>query len=58
MSYLIKRPMDGVSLNGGEYLLDDDGNEMIFESILQAILYISICWNRRKYEQVDTKRVE
>ncbi len=40
MSYLIKRPIGGISLNGGEYLLDDDGNEMIFDTVSQAIAFL------------------
>ena len=36
MSWLIKRPIDGISLNGDEYLLDDDGNKMIFDTVSQA----------------------
>ena len=40
MSWLIKRPIDGISLNGDEYLLDDDGNEMIFDTVSQAKAFL------------------
>jgi len=30
--YCIGRPIEGVSLNGNEYLLDDDGEVLRFES--------------------------
>ena len=28
MKYLIARPINGISINGNEYLLNDDGSEM------------------------------
>ena len=40
MSRLIKRPIDGISLNGDEYLLDDEGNEMIFDTVSQAKAFL------------------
>lgn len=30
MSVAIGRPINGISLNGLEYVLDDNGNEMLF----------------------------
>lgn len=33
MRYIIGRPIEGVTLNGNEYVLDNDGNEMIFDSL-------------------------
>ncbi len=30
MSIKIGRPINGISLNGLEYVLDDEGNEMLF----------------------------
>ena len=32
MSYVIAQPVEGISLNGLEYLLDDDNNVKIFKS--------------------------
>lgn len=32
MSIIIGRPINGISINGDEYLLDDDNNLMEFES--------------------------
>lgn len=34
--YVIGRPINGISINGLEYILDDDGNEMVFDSIEAA----------------------
>lgn len=31
--YVIGRPINGISINGLEYILDDEGNELIFDSI-------------------------
>jgi hypothetical protein len=32
MKYLIARPIEGLSINGNEYLSDDKGNPLTFES--------------------------
>lgn len=32
----VSRPKNGITLNGDEYLLDDDGEVMLFESIEDA----------------------
>jgi len=32
MKYLIARPINGICLNGNEYVLNDDGSEMVFET--------------------------
>lgn len=36
MSYIIGRPIGGISLNGLEYLLDEDQNVLTFESVKSA----------------------
>jgi len=40
MKYLIARPINGISLNGNEYLLNDDGSEMEFETKDDCLNYI------------------
>lgn len=40
MRYIIGRPIEGVTLNGNEYVLDNDGNEMIFDSIEDAVGFL------------------
>ncbi len=39
--YIIGRPINGISLNGFEYVLDEDGDEMIFESTTAAKEFLS-----------------
>ena len=34
--YIVGRPIEGISLNGLEYLLDDEGNLMEFDSPIEA----------------------
>lgn len=41
--YVIGRPINGISINGLEYVLDDDGNEIIFDSIDDAKSFLSGC---------------
>ena len=36
MSFVIAQPVEGISLNGLEYLLDDDDNVKIFKSYDEA----------------------
>lgn len=43
MRYIIGRPIEGVTLNGNEYVLDNDGNEMIFDSIEDAVGFLMAC---------------
>ena len=33
---IVGRPINGISLNGLEYMLDPDGNEVLFDSIDDA----------------------
>ena len=37
---IIGRPINGISINGLEYVLDDDGNEMQFEDENAAKAYM------------------
>lgn len=39
---IIGRAIEGVSINGLEYLLDDDGYEMEFDSIEDAINFLRL----------------
>tara|TARA_Y100000034_G_scaffold86483_1_gene103705 strand:- start:730 stop:924 length:195 start_codon:yes stop_codon:yes gene_type:complete len=32
MKYRIGRPINGISLNGNEYLCDEDGKQMLFDT--------------------------
>ena len=36
MSWLISRPINGISINGKEYVLDEKGNEMVFDTMIAA----------------------
>ena len=40
MSYLIARPINGISINGNEYALGNDGQELKFDSYKEAEGYI------------------
>ena len=37
---IVSRPINGISLNGDEYLLDKDGNEIVFSSEDQALEFL------------------
>lgn len=41
--YIIGRPINGISINGLEYILTDEGDEMIFNSIEDAKDFLSCC---------------
>lgn len=41
--YIIGRPINGISINGLEYILTDEGDEMIFDSIEDAKDFLSCC---------------
>lgn len=41
--YVIGRPINGITINGLEYVLTDDGDEMIFDSIEDAKDFLSGC---------------
>lgn len=41
--YVIGRPINGISINGLEYVLDENGDELIFESIEEAKCFLSGC---------------
>lgn len=38
--FLVRRPIDGVSINGYEYLLDDNNNPMVFGTVPLAVLFL------------------
>ena len=40
MNYVIARPPNGISLNGDEYLLDDEGNVWTFDNRNDALNFI------------------
>lgn len=37
---IVGRPINGISINGLEYLLNNDGNEMEFENKEQAVMFL------------------
>ena len=37
---IVSRPINGISLNGDEYILDDDGHEIVFSSEDQALEFL------------------
>lgn len=41
--YVVGRPINGISINGLEYILTDEGDEMIFDSIEDAKDFLSGC---------------
>lgn len=41
--YVIGRPINGISINGLEYVLTDEGDEMIFDSVEDAKDFLSGC---------------
>lgn len=41
MSFLIGRPINGVSLNGNEYVLGDDGNPRVFTDMVSAKQFLA-----------------
>ncbi|RKZ95594.1 MAG: hypothetical protein DRQ46_08220 [Gammaproteobacteria bacterium] len=36
IKFIIGRPIEGISLNGYEYLLDPDGHELLFDTVDEA----------------------
>lgn len=40
MKVSISRPINGITINGNEYLLDDEGNVRIFESTRAAVAFL------------------
>ena len=40
MKYLIARPINGIPINGNEYLLNKDGSEMEFSTKEDCINYV------------------
>jgi len=40
MAIAIGRPINGITINGLEYLLDDDGNEMCFDTKEDAMTFL------------------
>ena len=61
MAWVICRAINGIPLNGKEYVLNNDGNEMKFESIVEAKEYLAAHgvteWNIEsggiEFEEVD-----
>ena len=43
MRYAIGRPIEGVTLNGNEYVLDGDGKLMAFDSEEDALDFLKAC---------------
>lgn len=43
MRYAIGRPVEGVTLNGNEYVLDDDGELMTFDGKEDALDFLKAC---------------
>ena len=43
MRYAIGRPIEGVTINGNEYVLDDDGELMTFDSEEDALDFLKAC---------------
>jgi len=41
MSFLIGRPINGISLNGNEYVLGDDGNPRVFPNMVEAKQFLA-----------------
>lgn len=43
MRYVIGRPIEGITLNGNEYVLDGDGELMTFDSEEDALDFLKAC---------------
>lgn len=43
MRYAIGRPIEGVTLNGNEYVLDGDGELVTFDSEEDALEFLKAC---------------
>ena len=43
MRYAIGRPIEGVTLNGNEYVLDGDGKLMTFDSEEDTLDFLKAC---------------
>lgn len=43
MRCAIGRPIEGITLNGNEYVLDDDGELMTFDSVEDALDFLKAC---------------
>lgn len=43
MRYAIGRPIEGITINGNEYVLDDDGELMTFDSEEDALDFLKAC---------------
>ena len=41
MKYLISRPINGIPINGKEYVLDENGNEIVFNTVLAAERFLA-----------------
>jgi hypothetical protein len=40
MKFIIQRPIDGISLNGNETAVDDDGNVLFFDTEQEAVEFL------------------
>ena len=38
--YCVTRPVNGISINGREFLLDNDNNVMVFETKIDAVMFL------------------
>jgi hypothetical protein len=54
MRITISRPVNGVSLNGGEYALGGDGKALSFASVREAVNYLA----DRNWEAADLREVD
>ena len=50
--YIVYRHINGVSINGREYLLDDDGNIKEFESERKAKIFLRCFIPKKKIESI------
>jgi hypothetical protein len=41
MKITISQPINGISLNGDEYLLDESGEALVFETMKEAVNFLA-----------------
>ena len=57
--YAIARPIEGVTINGREYVCDDDGQVLMFNSYGEAELYLIYhCYDTARMEREGIEIVE
>lgn len=56
MSVLIKRPINGITINGFEYVLDDNENEIAFDTLEDAKAFLV----KHRYDKnvIDAEGIE